>query len=198
MPRAGLTPAAVTAAAADLADEIGLTGLSMGLVAERLGVKTPSLYKHVPSQADLTHRVGVLAMVELGDALRDALQGLAGRDALAAGAQAMRAWVTAHPGRYAAGNAARSSGPDDPLQPAVERVLASWGAMVHGYRLDPRQEIHALRMLRSVLDGFSTSEAAGGFQIDAPVDESFTWMVDFLDHGLRAVAAADAPALARS
>jgi hypothetical protein len=30
---------------------------------------------------------------------------------------------------------------------------------------------------------------AGGFRFDAPVDESFDWMIDFLDHGLQAVAA---------
>ena len=62
MPRAGLDRTTVTAAAADLADEVGFTGLGMGLLAERLGVKTPSLYKHVTSQADLTHRIAVLAM----------------------------------------------------------------------------------------------------------------------------------------
>ena len=43
MPRAGLTPAAVTAAGAAFADEIGFASLSMGLLAERLGVKTPAL-----------------------------------------------------------------------------------------------------------------------------------------------------------
>ena len=157
----------------------------MGLLAERLGVKTPSLYKHVTSQADLAHRIAVLAMTELADAIRDATQGRAGTDALAAGAQAMRTYVREHPGRYAAGNAARPTGPDDPLVPAIDRVLASWAAMLHGYRLDPDQEIHALRMLRSVLHGFATLEAAGGFQIDTDVDDSFTWMVDFIDHGLR-------------
>jgi AcrR family transcriptional regulator len=57
----------------------------MGLLAERLGVRTPSLYKHVASQADLAHRIAVLAMTELGDTLRDATQGRAGSDALAAG-----------------------------------------------------------------------------------------------------------------
>ncbi len=84
MPRAGLTPAAVAEAGATLADEVGLDQLSMGLLAERLGVRTPSLYKHVAGQADLTRRIAVLAVTELGDALRDALQGLAERDALAA------------------------------------------------------------------------------------------------------------------
>jgi AcrR family transcriptional regulator len=189
MPKPGLTPAAVTEAGAALVDEIGFDQLSMGLLAERLRVKTPSLYKHVTSQADVAHRIAVLAMTELGDAIRDATQGRAGSDALAAGAQAMRMYVTEHPGRYAAGNAARPTGPDDPLIPAVDRVLASWAAMLRGYRLDPSQEIHALRVLRSILHGFATLEAAGGFQLDTDVDDSFTWMINFIDQGLQATTA---------
>jgi AcrR family transcriptional regulator len=90
MPRAGLAPASVTEAGARLADEIGVAQLTMGLLADRLGVKTPSLYKHVNSLADLVHRIAVLAAIELGDALRDATQGRAGGDALTAAAQAMR------------------------------------------------------------------------------------------------------------
>jgi AcrR family transcriptional regulator len=188
MPRARLTPHTVTEAGAALADEVGYDHLSMGLLAERLGVKTPALYKHVTGQADLAHRIAVLAMTEFADAIRDATQGRAGTDALTAGAHAMRTYVLQHPGRYAAGDAAaRATGPDDPIIPAVQRVVASWAAMLRGYHLDPSQEIHAMRMLRSVLHGFSTLEAAGGFQIDAPVDDSFTWMIDFLDRGLHTV-----------
>ncbi|MFD6495747.1 TetR/AcrR family transcriptional regulator [Streptomyces sp. NPDC059944] len=193
MPRARLTPALVTEAAAELVDEIGFHSLSMSLLAERLGIKTPSLYKHVTSQADVAHRIAVVAMTELSDAIRDATQGRAASDALAAGSQAMRAYVREHPGRYAAGNAARPTGPDDPLIPAVERVLASWAAMLRGYRLDPSQELHAMRMLRSVLHGFATLEADGGFQIDTNVDDSFTWMVDFIDHGLLAITTRQLP-----
>jgi AcrR family transcriptional regulator len=186
MPRAGLDAASVTLAGAALADEVGFTGLSMGLLAERLGVTTPSLYKHVSNQADLAHRIAVLAMNEIADAIRDATQGRAGSEALVAGAHAMRRWVLEHPGRYAAGNSAKVTGPEDPLIPAVQRVLASWAAMLHGYRLDPDQEIHALRMLRSVLHGFATLEADGSFQIATDVEDSFTWMLTFLDHGLKA------------
>ncbi|MEV7097285.1 WHG domain-containing protein [Amycolatopsis sp. NPDC051045] len=185
MPRAGLTPALVTEVSAELADEIGFPQLTMGLLAERLGVKTPSLYKHVTSQADLNHRIATLAMTELADAIRDATQGRAGSDALIAGAHAMRLYVKKHPGRYAAGNAVKPTGPDDPLIAAAGRVLASWSAMLHGYRIDPSQEIHALRMVRTILHGFATLEVAGNFRIDADVDVSFTWMINFIDHGLR-------------
>ncbi|SFF51924.1 transcriptional regulator, TetR family [Actinacidiphila alni] len=186
MPRAGLDPAQVTEAAAALVDEVGFDRLSMGLVAERLGVKTPSLYKHVAGQADLAHRIAVLAATQLGDAVRDATQGRAGGDALFAAAQAMRTYVRAHAGRYAALNSARPDGPDDPFAAAAARALGSLAAVLHGYDLDPDQETHALRMLRSMLHGFSTLEVAGGFQLDTDVDDSFTWMITFIDRGLRA------------
>jgi NAD(P)-dependent dehydrogenase (short-subunit alcohol dehydrogenase family) len=54
VPRSGLAPTSVAEAGAVLVDEIGFDQLSMGSLAERLGVKTPSLYKHVDSLADLT------------------------------------------------------------------------------------------------------------------------------------------------
>ncbi|MEU6605834.1 WHG domain-containing protein [Streptomyces shenzhenensis] len=194
MPRAGLDPASVTEAGATLVDEIGFAQLSMGLVAERLGVRTPSLYKHVSSQADLAHRIAVLAATELGDAIRDATQGRAGGDALAAAAQAMRTYVREHPGRYAALNSARPDGPDDPFVPASARALDSLSAVLRGYHLDPAQEIHALRMLRSTLHGFATLEVTGGFQHDTDVDDSFTWMITFIDRGLQAATATPGPA----
>lgn len=191
MPRAGLDATAVTVAGAVLADEIGFARLSMRMVAERLGVKTPSLYKHVQGLDDLTHRIAVLATTELGEALRDATQGRAGGEALTGAAQAIRAYVTQHPGRYAASVGARLTGPDDPLVPARERTLASLAAVLHGYRLGAGDQIHALRMLRSILHGFTMLEASDGFQMSTDVDESFTWMVDFLDEGLRATGSGD-------
>ncbi len=186
MPRAGLDPAVVTRAAADVADEVGLVRLSMSLVAERLGVRGPSLYKHVEGLTDLTRRIAVLAATELGDELRDAMQGLAGTDALAAAAQTTRAYVMRHPGRYAATVGIRPDGPDDPLAVALARTLDSFAAVLRGYRLPPGDTIHALRMLRSVLHGFATLEASDGFQMGTDVDESFAWMVAFVDRGLRA------------
>jgi AcrR family transcriptional regulator len=185
MPRAGLTPTAVTEAAAALADEVGLAQLNMGLLAERLGVRTPSLYKHVDGLADLKYRIAILAATELSNAVRDATQGQAGSDALIAAAQAMRTYVTTRPGRYAAANAAHETGPDDPLIDASGRLLDSLSAVLRGYELPANQQIHALRMLRSMLHGFATLEEGGGFRFDTDVDESFVWMISLVDRGLQ-------------
>lgn len=197
MPRAGLTPTAVTEAAARLADEVGLAQLSMGLLAERLSVKPPSLYKHIDGHADLFYRIAVLAATELGDALRDAAQGRAATDALVAAAQAMRTYVNTYPGRYAAGNNVRPHGPDDDLTHARHRVLESFLAVLRGYDLNPTDEVHALRMLRSMLHGFANLEAEGSFRFDTNIDDSFTWMVTLIDHGLRSPLATSDPTAAR-
>ncbi|WP_123024401.1 TetR/AcrR family transcriptional regulator [Mycolicibacterium stellerae] len=184
MPRAGLDPVAVTHAAARLADDVGLANVTMGALAERLGVRAPSLYRHIDSQADLHRRIALLVADELGDALREALQGRAGKDALAAAAQTIRAYVVKHPGRYAATVRLGVTGPDDPLAAAWTRVLNSLAAVLSGYDIDPADTIHVLRLLRSLFHGFATVEATGGFEMDTDVDESFDWIVDFVDRGL--------------
>jgi AcrR family transcriptional regulator len=176
----------VVAGAATLADEIGLANVTMGLLAERLGVRAPSLYKHIDGQADLNRRIATLALTEVGDALRDGLQGTSGRDALEVAARTLRAYAIEHPGRYAATTRMDPTGPDDPLVAAGDRVLGSLAAVLGGYDLDPADTLHAMRMLRSLLHGFALIEAAGGFQMDAAVDDSFAWLVDFVDRGLRA------------
>ncbi len=184
MPRAGLDPELVTAAGAALTDEVGLANLTMGLLAERLGVRTPSLYKHVDSLADLSHRIAVLAGTELGEALGEAIQGRAGSDALRAAAHTMRHYVNDHPGRYAALNVGRPAGPDDPLTAANDRLLGALTAVLRGYHLAEGVEIHALRTLRSMLHGFTTLELIDGFHIDTDINDSFTWMINLIDHSL--------------
>ncbi|MBU2663473.1 TetR/AcrR family transcriptional regulator [Actinoplanes bogorensis] len=174
----------MTLAAAGLADEVGLANVTMGALAERLGVRAPSLYKHIDSQADLNRRIALLVAEELGDQLRSALQGRSGRDALAAAAHTMRNYIIEHPGRYAATVRLAVTGPDDPLAIAGGRVLESLAAVLIGYDIDPADTVHALRLLRSLFHGFATIQAAGGFEMDTDVDESFNWIVDFIDRGL--------------
>ncbi|WP_326554225.1 TetR-like C-terminal domain-containing protein [Micromonospora sp. NBC_01813] len=170
------------ATAAAAADERGFASLTMALVAERLGVRTPSLYKHVDGLAELQQGIAALAATELGDALRDAMQGVAGREALTAAARVIRSYASNHPGRYAATTGAAL---DAEFEASSTRVLESLSAALRGYRIDPAEQTHALRTLRSALHGFATIEQSNGFQLAADVDESFAWMIDFLDRGLR-------------
>jgi AcrR family transcriptional regulator len=187
VPRAGLSRDDVVAAAAELIDEIGYHELTMGLLAQRLGVRAPSLYKHVDGLADLQHRVATLAMTQLGDAVRDAMQGRAGRDALTALLTATRAYVTAHPGRYTATIGAEFTGPDDPLLAASARVIDSIAAVLRGYGVGEAEMVHAIRTFRCTLHGFAELQASNGFQWSGDPDETFDWMIGFIDRGLQAI-----------
>lgn len=185
MARAGLDAATVTRAAAEVVDEVGYAGLTMGLVAERLGVRAPSLYKHVSGQADLSRRIAVLAVTEIGDALRDALQGRAGRQALEAAAITTRGYARDFPGRFAATLYVTATDPQDPLHLAWVRVVESHVAILRGYEIHEKDTRHALLLLRSFLDGFSLIEPAGDMHTEDEIDESFRWSIAFVDRGLR-------------
>src|SRR3954469_8578122 len=102
MPRVGLSPARVVDEAAQLADEVGLERLTLALLAQRLGVALPSLYKHVKGLDDLRQKLSAQATGELAAELADAAVGRAGSEALVAVADAFRAYARSHPGRYPA------------------------------------------------------------------------------------------------
>lgn len=194
MPRAGLDAATIVAAGAALADEIGFTELTMGRLAERVGVRAPSLYKHIASQDDLHRRIAALAFDEAGVAIGTAIQGLAGRDALAAAAGALRDFVVTHPGRYAATLGLTPTGPDDPIALAAGRGISPFAAVLRGYDIPPQEMTHALRAVRSVFHGFAHLQASGGFQWSADIGESFEYLIDLIDRGLRSAVADPAAA----
>ncbi|MTE11863.1 TetR/AcrR family transcriptional regulator [Nocardia aurantiaca] len=184
MPRVGLSRTDVVAAGADLADEVGFGNLALGALAQRLGVRTPSLYKHIESLADLQHGIAALAMTEVDQRVRDAMHGLSGSAALAAFANAFRDYVVEHPGRYTATVGAKFTGPDDPLLQSSSRVLDSMAAVLRGYGIGPDEMVHAQRTLRCLFHGFATLQASHGFQWSDDADDSFDWMIRFLDRGL--------------
>jgi AcrR family transcriptional regulator len=189
VPRVGLNTTEVVVAGAVMADEVGIGAVTLASLAERLGVRPPALYKHVESLADLQHRIATLAMTELGEALRDALQGRSGADALAALFGAMRSYVAAHPGRYSATVGAPFHGEEDPLFVAGLRVITSIGAVIGGYGIARAETDHAIRALRCLVHGFAMLQAANAFQWSNDPGESVTWMIRFVDAGLRGVAA---------
>jgi AcrR family transcriptional regulator len=181
---AGVDRARVIAVAAELADTHGLEALTLAQVAAHLGIRLPSLYNHVDGQAGLRRELALLGVRELGERMAEAAIGKAGDAAVHALAQAYRAYVCAHPGRYAAG--IRAAPADDPeLAELGARVVGVVLAVLQPYGLHDDDAIHAVRGLRSIVHGFATLESAGGFGIPLDVDESFRRLVAAYLAGLR-------------
>lgn len=183
MPRAGLSSAVVVSEAAELADEVGYSRLTLAALADRLGVRQPSLYKHIDSLDGLQRGIAVEAKRELGDVLARAAMGRSGADALRSIAVAYRRWVIDHPGRYAA--TVRAPDVDDEEdRRASDEVVAVVLAVLSGFGLSDGTAIDAARALRASLHGFVALETAGGFGLPRDVERSFGFLVDTLVSGL--------------
>lgn len=189
MPRAGLDAEAVVAAAATLADEGGLEGLTLARLAQVLNVKTPSLYAHVGGLADLRVRLATRGARQLAAALHRAAGGRARGDALRAVAEAYRRYAHAHPGTY---EALQIPSEDPAHRAAAEDVVGAVAAVLRGYGIEGEDAIHAIRAVRAALHGFVALEGAGGFALPFALDASYERLVDMLDAGLAGAAALEA------
>jgi AcrR family transcriptional regulator len=181
----GLSPVVVLAEAAKLADERGFEQFSLAELADRLHVRSPSLYNHIKSFDSLKRGLAMMALRELADALGKAAIGKSRDEAVRSLAAAYREFVKKHPGLYQATERAVGAG-DFELNRASDVVVNVCLAVLRGYGLDRRAALHALRGLRSAVHGFATLEAAGGFGIPLSIDESFTWLVECFVAGLNA------------
>ena len=177
--RAGLSTTIVVRAAGELADEVGFDQLTLSALAQRLGVKQPTLYKHVDGTASLHRAMAFVAKRELADVMRRSAVGKAGGDALRAIAEAYRQWAVAHPGSYAA--TVRAPAPDDDEdQAASKEALEVVVSVLGASGLSGEEAIDATRALRAALHGFVALESAGGFGLPVDVNRSFAYLVDGL------------------
>ncbi len=179
MARAGLTKVLVIEEAERMIDELGTARLTLTALAGRLGVKQPSLYKHIEGLDDLLHSVSVRAKLALADELTRVAVGRAGSDAVIAMSTRYRAWAKEHPGRYLTTNAAPAPDDEDDLA-AASAITRTPYAIVHGFGLEGDDAIHATRAWRAVLHGFVTLEAGGAFGLATDIDRSFDLLIDRL------------------
>lgn len=180
MPRAGLSTAKVVEVAAGIADETGWDRLTLAAVAERCGVRLPSLYRHITSLDGLRAEISVLGLHELEQALRRAVLGKAGGDAVRALAHAYREYAQARPGCYAATLGA-PAGEHPAHQRAAADVLYVVEAALAGYGLAGDDQTDAVRALRAALHGFVALEADHGFALPLDTSRSFDRLVEGLD-----------------
>ncbi len=170
---------AITAAGGDILDTSGLPGLTMQAVAQAVGVKPPSLYKHVADRDALVGLVADAAATDLaahlaghgysaGPAGHGYSAGLAEHGELAGLARSLRAWATAHPERFRL----VFSGHGSP------EVAAAAGAPLLKAARDlvgPADKLSAARLLTAWATGFISMELAGAFQLGGNVDEAFEY-----------------------
>ena len=186
MPRAGLNRDAVIAHALEVLDASGARGLTLKAVADRAGVAAPSLYKHIRSLTDLRALLAVRVLDETARRTGAAVMGRAEEEAVDAFLAEYRALVISHPHRHELVESFPVG--DSEVDRAAAKVLEVLFAVVRGFGLDGEDLIHAARVLRAAVAGFTALEAGNGYQDPADVDHSFAFLCRMLAVGLRAAA----------
>src|SRR5205823_14418446 len=181
--RVGLDQATVVEAAAKLVDEEGIEQLTLGRLAERLGVRTPSLYNHVAGLPGLKRDLALYCLRDLLDRILRTTIGKSRAEAIVALADAYRAYARETPGRYALTLQAPDPG-DQEVQAIAQQIVDVLRAVLAPYRLSEEEAIHAIRSLRSIVHGFSSLEVAGGFGMPVDLDASFHWLINLFIAGL--------------
>jgi AcrR family transcriptional regulator len=165
-----LTPRAreIVATARSLLEADGPDALSMRRIADQLGIKAPSLYKHLPDKQALEAALIAHGFEEIATVFADAQD-------LAAVAAAYRGYANEHPHLYRL----MTAGPLDRerLEPGVEdRAAAAIVAAVGG-------DEHMARAAWAFAHGMTILELDGRFPPDADLDAAWAAGIAAFDSG---------------
>lgn len=168
----------VADAALAIIDERGSGALTLSAVADRLGIRTPSLYAHVPGLGALTTHVTARVYTDLADRLAACAVGLGGGDAIRAFMREYRTFASDWPNRY---RMLPAQPADNPAFTApAGRLLDTLMRTLRGFGLPEDELVHAARRVRTCADGFCLLEANHGFGLDSDLDESYEKIIDMV------------------
>lgn len=186
MPRAGLDQQIILQATVEIADTNGLDEVTLATLAQKLGIRTPSLYNHVDGLPGLRKKLAIYGMNQLTDSLTRAAIGKSKDDAVRAIAKAYVAFVREHPGLYEATHRSHDM-QDVEVRKAADGPVDLVIRVLHAYGLGDEAAIHTVRGLRSLLHGFASIEQQGGFDMSLDLDVSFHLLVDTFLAGIHSL-----------
>lgn len=170
----------------ELVNETGLDQLSIGLLAEKLEVRPPSLYNHIDGLIELKQKLSIQGVKKLNEYMLQAAVGRSGDEAIRAISKAYIQFVREHPGLYEASNRFPDANNQE-LQEAQGAIVQLVLQVLDAYNLQEEIAIHMVRGFRSILHGFSSIEQMGGFGMPLDINKSFTILINTFIEGIHAV-----------
>ena len=185
----GLNREGIIEAAKGLIAENGFGEFSMRALAERLGVKTASLYAHIESMDALFTEVGLSALNDQKAAQLAVIEGKDGDAAVLALAESYRTFAKVHAALYQL-IMQMPMGKDETLRAAAAMTAEPSMQVLRSYSVPDERRMHWQRVLRGVMHGFVSQEASGYFS-HYPVDleESYHLAIQCVIDGLHKEAA---------
>lgn len=157
-----VTKEAVIQAASDIADKEGLNKVSLKIVAEKLNIRTPSLYNHIESLDDLLREVAHSGMRAMNDQMSQAAVGTSGDTAIKAISAAYFSFMIAHPGVYETVQWAVWHGSSETAE-LFDNYKSLFVKLILSCKLKTRNTDEILNLLIGVLHGCTTLQLGKAF-----------------------------------
>lgn len=178
-----VTKEAVIQAASDIADTEGLNRLSLKVVAERLNIRTPSLYNHIDSLDDLLREAAHRGMRTMNEQMMHAAIGSSGDTAIKAVSIAYFRYTIAHPGIYEIIQWANWHGNSE-----TTAILGNYKALllklIVSCEFKTQETDGILSLLMSMLHGYSTLELGKGIMDPEEAIKGLANSIDIVLTGL--------------
>ncbi|MEM7183567.1 MAG: WHG domain-containing protein [Spirochaetota bacterium] len=184
MPRQKVSQKLVFDTAEQISKDIGLAALNLKHIADRLNIKPPSLYKHIKNIEQISDELALRGYTGIIGKVQEVTVGVSGEIALLEFARAYRKFATMNPSLYEAMQPTHVNRITD-IQARADQLLNIIFKILQPFKLK-NNKIHAVRALRSYIDGFVRIEILGGFGMDENVDASFDYGIRLWLKGIQA------------
>ena len=176
--RVGLTKADVVAAAAAHADDCGYDTLSVTVLAQRLGIRSQSVYAHVEGMDEIRAELQMLSYRLMGERITAAVGDLSGRAAIIAWASAHLEFDLEHPGLFAARN--RPPGDDPEMWNVIHDSAVTSLVVLGSYGLEGEEAMHFERLVWATLLGFAKMHHGNLYTMPVDPRESYRRTIEGL------------------
>lgn len=180
----GLNKEIIVESATEIIENVGVQHFSMRRLAEKLGVKTASLYTHIESMEALFTEIGLAALEQQKVCLMSAIGEKHGDAAVKAVAESYREFAVEHMELYRL-IMQMPSGSDVVLKEAAAVTAEPFMKVLDDYRISDSRKMHWQRVLRGIMHGFISEEQLGYFShYPVSMSESYEIAVNCVINGL--------------
>jgi AcrR family transcriptional regulator len=168
----------IVAAGREILEAGGLDAVTMLAVAERVGVRAPSLYKRFADRGALIGAIGSAALNDLAETLEPLTRDPDPAKGLRQIADAFRAFAKRNPHAYELlfMNLPPGSRPPSELNADAAAPLLEVTERLVG----PERALEAARLVTAFAHGFVSMEITGAFRLGGDVDQAFRYGVGVL------------------
>jgi AcrR family transcriptional regulator len=182
--KAGLHRMMIIETAAIIADERGIAHVTPKVLAEKLGVKPSSLYKHFHGGLDELHKELMLhGWHTMENKITKVAIGKSKDDAIIAISYAYRNFAVDHKGLFEAMQWYNMYQSEEHLQ-ATQGMVSVFFQVLDSYELNVEQKVHIVRMFRGFLQGFSSIESHSGYGNPLSLNDSFEFALKTILNGI--------------